>query len=289
VSAPRLEVPRLEVPRLEVIGLSKRFHTRGALLARARARDEVRAVDDVAFALHPGETLALVGESGSGKTTVARLVLRLVAADAGRIVYRSSETDAPVDVLALRGAALRAWRREVGIVFQDPFTSLNPRMTCGAALAEPLRVHGRARGREAEARAVALLERVGLGPDVLARFPHELSGGQRQRIAIARALALAPTILVLDEAVSALDVSIRAQILNLLLDLQAERGLAYLFITHDLALASVLAARVAVMAAGAIVESGPAEEVLARPRHAATVRLVAAARALAPELAGQRP
>jgi ABC-type glutathione transport system ATPase component len=157
LEVPRLEVPRLEVPRLEVTGLSKRFHTRGALLARARARDEVRAVDDVAFALHPGETLALVGESGSGKTTVARLVLRLVAADAGRIVYRRSETDAPVDVLALRGAALRAWRREVGIVFQVPFTSLNPRMTCGAALAEPLRVHGRARGREAEARAVALL------------------------------------------------------------------------------------------------------------------------------------
>jgi peptide/nickel transport system ATP-binding protein len=263
----------VSAPRLEVSGLTKRYHPRDALFARDRR--SVPAIAGVSFVLHPGETLALVGESGSGKTTVARALLRLVEPDAGRVLYRRSDADAPLDALALRGAALRAYRRELGIVFQDPFHSLNPRLTCGEALAEPLRVHGRARGARARILAAELLERVGLGADALARFPHEFSGGQRQRIAIARALALEPGVVVLDEAVSALDPSIRAQILNLLLDLQAERGLAYLFITHDLALARVFAARVAVMAAGALVETGPAEEVLTRPRHAATRRLVA--------------
>ena len=260
-------------PLLEVAGLTLAYPLRAGW--RARARGGVPAIEQVAFTLAHGETLALVGESGSGKTTVARALLRLVEPSAGRVLYRRASTAAPLDVCALGRGALRAVRRELALVSQDPYQSLNPRLPVGEAVAEPLRVHGLARGRAARVRAAALFERVGLDPSALRRFPHEFSGGQRQRIAIARALALAPRLILLDEAVSALDVSIRAQILNLLLDLQQELGLSYLFITHDLALARVLAARVAVMEQGRIVECGTTAMVLAQPEHPATRRLLA--------------
>ena len=261
----------MSAPLLEVSNLSKAFPLRGVLRARAR----VAAVTDVSFTLAHGETLALVGESGSGKSTVGRCLVRLLEPDLGSVLYRREPGAAAVELLALRGRELGRRRRELALVFQDPGQSLNPRLPVGEAVAEPLRVHGLVRAREARARAAQLFARVGLEADALERFPHEFSGGQRQRIAIARALALEPRCIVLDEAVSALDVSIRAQILNLLLELQRERGLAYLFITHDLGLASRCAARVAVMSKGAIVESGAVAEVLARPQHAATQKLVA--------------
>jgi len=260
----------MSAPLLEVTGLAKAFPLRGVL----RARERVAAVTDVSFALAHGETLALVGESGSGKSTVGRCLVRLIQPDAGSVRYRRTPDAPPLELLALRGRELGLRRRELALVFQDPGQSLNPRLPVGEAVAEPLRVHGLASARAARVRAGELFARVGLEADALSRFPHEFSGGQRQRIAIARALALEPRCIVLDEAVSALDVSIRAQILNLLLELQRERGLAYLFITHDLGLASRFASRVAVMSAGRLVESGAVAEVLARPQHAATRRLV---------------
>jgi ABC-type glutathione transport system ATPase component len=237
---------------LEVRDLSVEYVLRG------RA-GRVRALDGVGFRVEHGECLALVGASGSGKSTIGRALLGLVRVRSGSALWRRTSEAAPLELLGLRGRAQRAARRELGIVFQDPFQSLNPRRTIGEAVSEPLRVHGLARGSEALVRAAALLERVGLGSDSLGRFPHEFSGGQRQRVAIARALALAPRFLVLDEAVSALDVSVRAQILNLLLELRAELGLSYLFITHDLALARIMAESVVVLADGRVVESGPIE------------------------------
>lgn len=262
----------MSAPLLEVSGLTLSYALRGGILARRRG--VVRAVEDVSFTLAHGETLALVGESGSGKSSVARALLRLVEPSAGRVVYRRAPDSGPLELSTLSRHALRDVRRELALVFQDPYQSLNPRLPVGEAVAEPLRVHGLARGRAARRRAAELFERVGLEPGALGRFPHEFSGGQRQRIAIARALVLAPRLIVLDEAVSALDVSIRAQILNLLMELQREAGLAYLFITHDLALAGVLAERVAVMAGGRIVEIGATREVLESPRHEATRRLI---------------
>src|SRR5262245_30278193 len=262
----------VSAPLLEVAGLSVEYRLRGALGLGTRGR--VRALEDVAFTLAHGETLALVGRSGSGKSSVARALLGLMRPSAGRVLYRREPGAQGVDLLALSGRARRAGRRELGIVFQDPFASLNPRLPVGEAVAEPVRVHGSRTAREARTRAGELFERVGLGSDALARFPHEFSGGQRQRIAIARALALGPRFVVLDEAVSALDAAMRAQILGLLAELRRELGLAYLFITHDLALARALAGRVVVLADGRAVESGPVEEVLGRPRHAATRELV---------------
>lgn len=253
---------------LEVDGLVVDYTLRGRGLGR------VRALDRVSFEVERGELLALVGASGSGKSTIGRVLLGLLRPSAGRVLYRSEAGVEGVDLVGLRGRALRGVRRELGIVFQDPLQSLNPRRTIGEALVEPLHVHGIARGRRALERVVGLLERVGLGEEALARFPHEFSGGQRQRIAIARALVLEPRFLVLDEAVSALDVSVRAQILNLLQELREEIGLSYLFVTHELGLARVLAERVVVLSEGRVVESGAVEEVLGRPRHAATRRLV---------------
>ena len=262
----------MSAPLLEVAGLALEYRLRGAFGLSTRGR--VRALEDIAFTLARGETLALVGRSGSGKSSIARALLGLVRPSAGRALYRREPGAAAVDLLALPARARRAVQRELGIVFQDPFASLNPRLPVGEAVAEPVRVHGRTDARGARARAAELFERVGLEPGALARFPHEFSGGQRQRIAIARALALAPRLLVLDEAVSALDVVIRSQILDLLAELQRELDLAYLFITHDLALARAQAARVVVLSDGRAVESGPVEEVLSRPRHAATRALV---------------
>jgi oligopeptide/dipeptide ABC transporter ATP-binding protein len=255
-------------PLLRVRDLRKWYPLRAGLFGRPRAF--VRAVDGVSFDVAPGETLALVGESGCGKTTVGRAVLRLVEPTGGSVHFAGH------DVLALRRPELRRLRRQMQLVFQDPYASLNPRMTVGAIVGEALYVHGIARGSELEDRVAAVLARVGLSPDHRRRYPHEFSGGQRQRIGIARALALEPRLLVCDEAVSALDVSIQAQILNLLAELQQELALAYLFISHDLAVVEHLADRVAVMYLGRIVESAPAADLFADPRHPYTRALLAA-------------
>ncbi len=230
----------------------------------------MRAVEDVSFAIAAGETLALVGESGSGKSTVGRAVLRLEEPTAGRVRFEGT------DLATLTPRALREARRRMQIVFQDPFASLNPRRTIGASVAEGLEIHGIVPREEIGDRVSHLLEEVGLDASFASRYPHEFSGGQRQRIGIARALAVAPTFIVCDEPVSALDVSVQAQVLNLLLDLRTQRGLAYLFIAHDLALVHQIADRVAVMYLGTIVEIGPARAVIGAPSHPYTRALVSA-------------
>ena len=237
---------------VDVQGLVKHFPGERGLLGLGRPRAVVRAVDDVSFAIAPGQTLGLVGESGCGKSTVGRTILRLIEPDAGRVTIDGQ------DVVALGARALRALRRRMQIVFQDPYGSLNPRMTVHQMLAEPLAIHRIARGAEAERRIAALLEEVGLDPSFAQSYAHELSGGQRQRVGIARALSVEPHFLVLDEPVSALDVSVQAQVLNLLADLQQRRRLTYLFIAHDLAVVKHIADQVAVMYLGRIVERAPA-------------------------------
>ncbi len=254
---------------LEAIDLAKHYKVRRGLIL-ARALGIVRAVDGVSFSLDRGETLALVGKSGCGKSTTARLVLRLIDPTAGTIRFDGA------DITRLGGAALRRLRRRMQIVFQDPFASLNPRMTVGEILAEPLIVHGIGNRRERERRVEELLGLVGLAPFHARRYPHEFSGGQRQRIGIARALAVEPDLIVCDEPVSALDVSIQAQVINLLKDLQARLGLAYLFIAHDLAVVKHMADRVAVMYLGQIVETASRDELFADPRHPYTRTLLAA-------------
>ena len=254
-------------PLLVVEGLRKSYRAGQVLLGTTAPR---MAVHGVSFAVTAGETLALVGESGAGKSTIARCVVRLEEPDAGRIVFDGQA------IGALRGGALRAFRRRVQIVFQDPHGSLNPRMRVGTAVREPLEVHGLARGADADARVAALFGEVGLDPDYRSRYPHELSGGQRQRVGIARALAVGPDLLVLDEPVSALDVSVQAQVLALLRDLQARRGLTYLFIAHDLAVVRQMADRVAVLYRGRIVEEAPAAAIFADPRHPYTRVLLSA-------------
>ena len=246
-------------PLLEVTGLAKHFtQTRGFPRATTTT---VRAVDGISFQVGPGEAFGLVGESGCGKSTAARALLRLIEPDAGTVHF------AGTDIREAGGPALRQLRRRMQIVFQDPYSSLNPARTIGQTLAEPLRVHGVATGQAALDRAGALLEEVGLPAAAAARYPHAFSGGQRQRIGIARALALQPELIVADEPVSALDVSVQAQVLMLLRDLQARRGLAFVFVSHDLAVVRWFCRRVAVMYLGRIVEQGPVAEVFARPRH----------------------
>jgi oligopeptide/dipeptide ABC transporter ATP-binding protein len=267
----------VSAPLLEVEDLHKHFPVPQGL---GRAPLVVRAVDGVSFDLRRGETLGLVGESGCGKSTLARLVVRLAEPTSGSIRVGGE------DALVLRGAALRRWRRRVQIVFQDPYGSLNPRLTVGAAIREVLEVHGIARGRAAVERVNALLEQVGLAAVQGRVYPHELSGGQRQRVGIARALAAEPEILVLDEPVSALDVSVQAQILNLLRDLQARLGLTLLFISHDLRVVRLLCQRVDVMYLGRVVESGPAVEMFRDPRHPYTWALL---RAVPHPVPGARP
>jgi ABC-type glutathione transport system ATPase component len=229
------------------------------------------AVDGVSFSVEPGETFAIVGESGCGKTTLARMLLRLIEPDSGEILFGGQ------DLLALRGEKLREQRRQMQMIFQDPFASLNPRMRVGEIVAEPLAIHEpKLSAEERRSRTMAILQRVGVNEDALKRYPHEFSGGQRQRIGIARALILRPKLVVADEPVSALDVSVGAQVLLLLRELQSEFGLTYIFISHSLPVVAQLATRVAVMRAGQFVEMGGAEQVLHQPEHTYTRELLAA-------------
>ncbi len=232
---------------------------------------EVKAVDGVSFTVRPGQTVGLVGESGSGKTTVGRALLKLVEATSGSVRYEGRE------VLPLREGAFRPLRRQMQMIFQDPFGSLNPRMTIGTIVGEALEVHFRSRSsKDRRARVAELLEKVGLKGEMMARYPHEFSGGQRQRIGIARALAVEPKFIVCDEPVSALDVSVQAQIVNLLQDLQEQDGIAYLFIAHDLAVVEHISDHVLVMHRGKIVESAPAEQIYRDPQDDYTKKLLAA-------------
>ena len=255
-------------PLVEVRKLRKYFPVRGGVFSRVRAH--VKAVEDVSFGIGRGETFGLVGESGCGKTTVGRSMLRLIEPTSGRMLFDGC------DVTACSGGELRSLRRRMQIVFQDPYSSLNPRMTVGAIIGEPIRVHGLAKGQSLDARVASLLERVGLPASYRSRYPHEFSGGQRQRIGIARALALRPEFIVCDEAVSALDVSIQAQILNLFEDLQQEFRLSYLFISHDLNVVRHVADRVGVMYLGQLVEVAHTEEIFSNPRHPYTQALMSA-------------
>ena len=261
------------LPLLRVAGLQKLFPIRKGFLKRTVGH--VRAVDGVDFHIDEGETLGLVGESGCGKTTTARCVLRAIEPTAGEIFLRVADGSV-VEMGRLRPVELRTLRREMQMIFQDPFTSLNPRMTLLDLVGEPLLVHGMRNRREREERVAELLRRVGLRPEYMRRFPHAFSGGERQRIGIARALALHPRLVVADEPVSALDVSVQAQILNLLLDLQADFGLTYLFVAHDLSVVRHISSRVAVMYVGRMVEVAGTEELFSAPKHPYTAALLSA-------------
>lgn len=267
-SLPQDTVSTADEPVLQVRDLVTRFDIRSGIFNRVTRR--VHAVEKVSFDLHAGETLALVGESGCGKSTTGRSLLRLVESQGGSITFNGQRID------NLKGAALSHLRRDIQFIFQDPYASLDPRLTVGYSIMEPLLVHNIAKGEAAEKRVAWLLERVGLLPEHARRYPHEFSGGQRQRICIARALALNPKVVIADESVSALDVSIQAQIVNLMLDLQREFGIAFLFISHDMAVVERISHRVAVMYLGQIVEIGPRQAVFENPQHPYTRKLMSA-------------
>jgi peptide/nickel transport system ATP-binding protein len=250
----------MSAPLLSATGISKTY----------AGRRRIAALDNASIMVGRGETLGLVGPSGSGKSTLARVLLRLIEPDAGRVDFDG------VDLLSLRGEGLRATRRRIQMVFQDPLAAFNPRATVGSALADPLRIHRIANSAEQPTAVARLLERVGLDPALASRAIHEISGGQRQRVAIARAIATRPDVIVLDEAVSALDVSVRAKILDLLVGLQREQDIAYIFVSHDLAVVRAISHRIAVMDAGRIVEHGPARDIVANPQSAIGRALVAA-------------
>ena len=265
---PQDTVPSGASPILRVENLVTRFDLRSGILNRVTR--QVHAVENVSFDLYPGETLGLVGESGCGKSTTGRSLLKLVDSQRGTITFDGRQIN------QLKGSALQHVRRDIQFIFQDPYASLDPRLTVGFSIMEPLLIHNVMRGKAAQERVAWLLERVGLKPEHARRYPHEFSGGQRQRICIARALALNPKVVIADESVSALDVSIQAQIVNLLLDLQREFGIAFLFISHDMAVVERISHRVAVMFLGQIVEIGPRRAVFDNPQHAYTRKLMAA-------------
>jgi peptide/nickel transport system ATP-binding protein len=269
---------------LEVRELKKHFPIRRGLLQKTIGH--VKAVDDVSFFVNKGETLSLVGESGCGKTTTSRCILRAITPTAGQVLL--NDDGRTVDVTTLPKDELRSLRRQMQMIFQDPFSSLNPRMTLLDIVGEPLLVHGVGTPQERTDRVVELLRLVGLRPEYMRRYPHAFSGGQRQRIGIARALALNPRLVVADEPVSALDVSVQAQILNLLLELQEQLGLTYLFVAHDLSVVKHISARVAVMYVGRIVETAPTEALFAAPKHPYTEALLSAVPKPDPRLRTER-
>ena len=270
-------------PLVQVEHLSEFFPITGGILQRKLA--EVKAVDDVSFTINRGETLGLVGESGCGKTTVGRLILRLIEPTAGRIVFGGEEG---VDLTRLHGKALKPFRRRIQIIFQDPYASLDPRSPIGTAIGEGLRIHGMGTPAEQRHKVARMMEMVGLQPYHARRYPHEFSGGQRQRIGIARALVLAPDLLVCDEPVSALDVSIQAQVLNLLRSLQRELGLTYLFVAHNMGVVEHISDRVAVMYLGAIAEVAPSLDIYREPIHPYTIALLSAVPIADPSVKGRR-
>jgi ABC-type oligopeptide transport system ATPase subunit len=263
----------MTAPLLQVRNLSKHFVTTSGGLFR-RKIDVLKAVDDVSFDIMPGETLGIVGESGSGKTTCARCILRALNPTAGTVLFTNNGQT--VDLATIPDRRLKPLRQQMQMIFQDPFSSLNPRMTVGDIVGEPLLVHGSGSRRERNHRVVEMLERVGLAAEHMHRYPHAFSGGQRQRIGIARALVLRPSFVVADEAVSALDVSVQAQVIKLLMDLQREFKLTYIFVSHDLGVVRQICNRVAVMYKGRIMELAPVEDLFNNPRHAYTRVLLSA-------------